>query len=152
MNMQPQRRRGFTLVELMVVIAIIGLLATVVTVSVIGKMEEANVGRVQADMKAIKDAMKLFKINMGYWPRNLNDLFTAPPNAGNRWKGPYLEEQPTDPWGYDYQVRPQSGNRGPTIVSLGADGQQGGEGEARDLDSETINDRDGNSGGNSGGN
>lgn len=140
---QRVRRRGFTLVELMVVIAIIGLLATVVTVSVIGKMEEANVGKVRADMKAIKDGMKLFKINMGYWPRNMGDLFNAPPNAGNRWKGPYLEEQPKDPWGYDYQLQQQAGRKGPKIISLGADGQQGGEGEAADLDSETINNQDG---------
>ena len=136
-NLRP--RRAFTLVELMVVIAIIGLLATVVTVSVIGKMEEANVGKVRADMKAVKDAMKLFKINMGYWPRSMNDLFTAPANAGRRWKGPYLEERPVDPWGTEYRLVAQSGNKGPKIVSLGADNQQGGEGEAADLDSETIN-------------
>jgi len=136
------KSRGFTLVELMVVIAIIGLLATVVTVSVITKMEEANVGKVKADMKGMKDAMKLFKINMGYWPRNMNDLFTAPANAGRRWKGPYLDEQPRDPWGGEYTFRPQSGSRGPMIVCLGADGQQGGEGEAADLDSESINNQD----------
>lgn len=136
------RKRGFTLVELMVVIAIIGLLATVVTVSVITKMEEANVGKVRADMKGLKDAMKLFKINMGYWPRSINDLFNAPANAGRRWKGPYLDDQPRDPWGGEYTLRPQSGNRGPIVVTLGADGQQGGEGEAADLDSESINNQD----------
>ena len=133
-----KQRRGFTLVELMVVIAIIGLLATVVTVSVITKMEEANVGKVKADMKGLKDAMKLYKINMGSWPRNLNELFTAPANAGRRWKGPYLDEQPRDPWGGEYTLRPQSGAKGPIVICLGADQQQGGEGEAADLDSETI--------------
>lgn len=135
-------RRNFTLVELMVVIAIIGLLATVVTVSVIGKMEEANVGKVRADMKAIKDAMKLFKINMGYWPQTMNDMFTAPANAGRRWKGPYLEERPMDPWGAEYRLTRQSGGKPPKIETFGADGQRGGDGEAADLDSETINQQD----------
>ena len=131
-----RQRRAFTLVELMVVIAIIGLLATVVTVNVIGQMEGANVAKVKADMKAMKDAMKLFKVHMGYWPNGIQDLMQAPGNRSNRWKGPYLDEQPKDPWGGDYIVEP--GNP-PKIVTLGADGSQGGEGEARDLDSETIN-------------
>ena len=137
------RRRGFTLVELMVVIAIIGLLATVVTVSVINKMEQANVGKVKADMKSIKDAMKLFKVNMGRWPRNVNELLTAPPDARNRWKGPYIEadQAPRDPWGNEYRLERRSG-KSPVIKTLGANGAPGGEGEDRDLDSDTINNLD----------
>ncbi|MGE0712757.1 MAG: type II secretion system major pseudopilin GspG [Planctomycetota bacterium] len=136
MSVKRSARRAFTLVELMVVIAIIGLLATVVTVNVIGQMEGANTAKVKADFKAMKDAMKLFKVHLGYWPNGIQDLMQAPGNAGNRWKGPYLDEQPKDPWGHDYIVEPGSP---PKIVTLGADGNQGGEGEARDLDSETIN-------------
>ena len=133
---KSRARRAFTLVELMVVIAIIGLLATVVTVNVIGQMEGANTAKVKADFKAIKDAMKLFKVHLGYWPQSIQDLMQAPGDAGNRWKGPYLDEQPRDPWQREYRVEPGSP---PKIVTLGADGNQGGEGEARDLDSDTIN-------------
>ena len=71
-----KRRAGFTLVELMVVVAIIGLLATVVTVSVISQKEGADRTRVSADMKSIGNALDLFKLNMGYYPNALDELNT----------------------------------------------------------------------------
>lgn len=130
-------RRAFTLVELMVVIAIIGLLATVVTVNVIGQMEGANVAKVKADFKAIKDAMKLYKVHMGSWPTSIEALMQDPGGARGRWKGPYLDEQPMDPWGNQYRM--DDSTRPPKVITLGSNNAPGGEGEEADLDSATIN-------------
>lgn len=142
MRIQAQRsaarRRGFTLVELMVVIAIIGLLAAVVTVNVMNQMGEARRTKAAADMESISNALKLFKVNMGYYPQQLQDLWQAPANAGRRWKGPYLEEYPPrDPWDQEYQYQ-IVGNEY-EIISYGADSSPGGVDEAEDLSSKTIN-------------
>lgn len=139
MRIQRRRRRqgGFTLVELMVVVAIIGLLAAVVTVNVMGQSHQARVERVRADMRAISDACDLFKIDVGMYPQQKEDLWQRPGNA-RKWNGPYLKEYPPkDPWGNDYEINAQGGRV--MIKSLGADGSNGGTEEAADLDSQTIN-------------
>jgi general secretion pathway protein G len=141
-----KNRRGFTLVELMVVVAIIGLLATVVTVSVISQKEGADRVRVQADMKVIGDALDLFKLNLGYYPNSLEELNTRPSRNGNKWRGPYLKEfPPRDPWGNVYEYTAGSGRAGDyEITSYGGDGAPGGVESAEDLSSKTINQVDGN--------
>lgn len=132
-------KRGFSLVELMVVIAIIGLLATVVTVSVIGQKEEADRTRVQSDMKAISDALDLHRLNVGNYPSSLEGLMSNTINS-NRWKGPYLKESPVDPWGNAYEFTAGSGRAGDyEITSYGADGAPGGVEVNEDLSSKTIN-------------
>lgn len=135
-----RRRRGFTLVELMVVVAIIGLLAAVVTVNVMGQGHTARVERVRADMKAIGDACDLFKIACGTYPQNLQELWERPSsNAARKWAGPYLKEYPPlDPWGNEY-VYNFAGSGQYEIISYGADGAPGGVDEAADLSSKTIN-------------
>lgn len=144
--MRPTRRRrrqaGFTLVELMVVVAIIGLLAAVVTVNVMGQGHKARVQRVAADMKAIGDALDLFKVDCGYYPQQLQDLWERPANARKWGPEPYLKEYPPkDPWGNEYTYNYQSGSRF-EIISYGADGAPGGQDETSDLSSRTINNAD----------
>ncbi len=137
-------RRGFSLVELMVVIAIIGLLATVVTVSVIGQKEEADRTRVQSDMKAISDALDLHRLNCGNYPNSLEGLMSNTVNS-NRWKGPYLKEAAVDPWGNAYEYTAGSGRANDyEITSYGADGAPGGVEVNEDLSSKTINQQDSN--------
>lgn len=142
MRLRPSRRRrrlGFTLVELMVVVAIIGLLAAVVTVNVMGQGHKARVERVRADMKAIGDALDLFKVDCGYYPSQLQDLWERPANARKWGPEPYLKEYPPrDPWGNEYIYEYRSGSRF-EIKSLGADGSSGGQDEASDLSSTSIN-------------
>lgn len=142
MRIRPsvRRRRGFTLVELMVVVAIIGLLAAVVTVNVMGQSHTARIERVRADMRAIGDALDLFKIACGTYPQQLQDLWERPSsNAARRWAGPYLKEYPpVDPWGNEY-VYQFSGGGQYEIISYGADGAPGGTDEGADLSSRTIN-------------
>ena len=139
MRIRRNRRQGFTLVELMVVVAIIGMLAAVVTVNVMGQSHKASVGRVKADMATIKQAMNMFKTDCGRYPQQLNELWERPANA-NRWgPEPYLDEYPPkDAWGNDYVYNYGSG-RDFEIISYGADGAPGGTEENADLSSKTIN-------------
>ena len=146
MKKKRNAKRGFTLVELMVVVAIIGLLATVVTVSVISQKEDADNTRAKADMKVLSDALDLFKLNLGYYPNSFEELNTRPSRNGNKWRGPYLREfPPRDPWGNPYEYTPGSGRAGDyEITSYGGDGAPGGVESAADLSSKTINDVEGN--------
>jgi general secretion pathway protein G len=138
--MQLKRaRRAFTLVELMVVVAIIGMLAAVVTINLVGQTDKARISRVKADFKVIGDAIDLFKVDCGFYPQQLSDLWERPANAKNWGPEPYLKEYPpTDPWGNEYMYERRSGSDH-VVISYGADGAPGGDAETADLDSKTIN-------------
>ena len=137
------RRRvaGFTLVELMVVVAIIGLLAAVVTVNVMGQSHTAKVERVRADMKNIGTALDLYKLACGTYPNELSGLWERPGgNQGRKWAGPYLSEgqyPPRDPWGTEYRYN-YSGSGSYELISYGANMEAGGSEEGADLSSKTI--------------
>lgn len=132
-------RRAFTLVELMVVIAIIGMLAAVVTINLVGQTDKARISRVKADFKVIGDAIDLFKVDNGFYPNQLSDLWERPANAKNWGPEPYLKEYPPmDPWSNEYQYERRSGSDY-VITSYGADGAPGGDAESADLDSRSIN-------------
>jgi len=129
--------RGFTLVELMVVVAIIGMLASAVVVNVIRNQYKAQRACVESDFQSLEKALKLYRLDLGRYPSELNALWEAP-GGSRKWGGPYVEDPPPlDPWGNAYQYSYRGGSDF-ELVSYGADGASGGVEEDVDLSSSTI--------------
>ena len=136
---KSRKQRGFTLIELMVVLAIIGVLAALIVPNVLGRADEARVTAARTDVGNLMQALKLYKLDNQRFPsaeQGLNALIAKPttePVPGN-WK-PYLDKLPNDPWGRPYQYM-NPGIKGEVdVLSFGADGQPGGEGNNADIGS-----------------
>ena len=130
---------GFTLIEIMVVVLILGLLAALVVPKIVGRTDEARVTKAKADIKAIESALNLFKIDNGFYPTSaegLTALVQAPPRAKKWSPDGYLDKLPVDPWGAEYLY--QSDGRQIIVASLGADGVEGGEGYNADISNRNI--------------
>ena len=128
------RKRGFTLLELLVVLAILGLIATFAAPRVLKWLSGARSDAARIQIDALGTGLDLYRLEVGRYPPTLEALVTKPSDA-DRWNGPYLKKivVPKDPWGRDYVYR-NPGENGPyDLVSLGADGAAGGEGEDRDV-------------------
>jgi general secretion pathway protein G len=133
-------QRGFTLIEVMIVVAILGVLATLVVVNVGGQTDKANITAAKSDLQAISQALDLYKLDNFRYPttdQGLEALVDKPDNARNWPEGGYLKKPPTDPWQNPY-VYISPGVDGPyDLYSMGADGAEGGEGPSGDI---SIND------------
>ena len=132
-----RKRAGFTLVELMVVIVIIGLLATVVAINVLPSQDRAMVGKARADISTLEQAIETYRLDNLDFPTDLQALVAAPAGLANpdRYRqGGYIRRLPEDPWGNPYGYRRPSAHGGQfDVFSLGADGKEGGEGNDADL-------------------
>ncbi len=137
----PARQRGFTLVEIMVVVAILGILAALIVPKIIGRSDDARIVAAKQDVATLVAALKLYRLDNQRYPTTDQGLkaLTEKPTVDpipNNWKaGGYLDKLPKDPWGNTYQYL-QPGLHGELdIFSFGADGQPGGTGNDADIGS-----------------
>ena len=139
--MSGPRPAGYTLLEIMVVVFILGLLATLVAPKILGRTEDARRTKAIADMKAIEQALNLYRLDTGTYPttaQGIDALVHKPetPPVPRGWKADgYLERVPLDPWGHAYIYVYAPGDSRFVLRSYGADGVEGGEGKYADLDS-----------------
>jgi general secretion pathway protein G len=130
--------RAFTLVELIVVIAIIGILATLVIVRYAGKTDQAKVATVKAQLSQLEGAIIEFQANCSRLPQSLDELVNKPGDCPNWQEGGYLKgtRVPKDPWGHDFVYHVTGSDF--EIVTLGADGKEGGSGVNADISSKNL--------------
>jgi general secretion pathway protein G len=131
--------RGFTLIEVMVVVVILGLLAAIIVPKVMSRPDEARIVAARADIAAVQQALKLYRLDNTFYPsteQGLQALVQRPatqPIPANWKDGGYLDRMPKDPWGREYMYL-NPGVRGEIdVFSFGADGRSGGEGNNADI-------------------
>jgi general secretion pathway protein G len=134
----PHHQQGFTLIEIMVVVIIIGILAAIVAPNVIGRVDDAQITKARAEIANIENAMKFYRLDNFAYPsseQGIEALVTKPadPNIRNWKAGGYLERLPTDPWGNPYLYLSPGNQREIDIYTLGRDGRPGGEGIDTDI-------------------
>lgn len=131
------RRTGFTLLELLVVIVIIGLLAAYVGPKYFAQLGKSEVTVAKAQMESFEKSLDTYRLDVGRYPtteEGIAALMTAPPNVAAKWNGPYLKKAvPPDPWGNPYQYRSPGAKSEYEIISTGKDGQPGGTGDNADI-------------------
>jgi general secretion pathway protein G len=138
-NSLKQRRGGFTLIEIMVVVIIIGVLAAAIIPQFIGTTQDAKVSAAKGHIAVLQSAIERFNLHMDRYPtaeEGLQVLVEAPQGDENKkWRGPYIDQLRSDPWGNPYQYAFPGVHRtsGYDLWSRGADGADGGEGANADI-------------------
>ena len=141
LSLSRRAARGFTLIEIMVVVVIMGVLAALVVPKLLSRTGESKVAAAKVDIATILQALKLYQLDNQRYPtteQGLHALIEKPTTgpAANGWKaGGYLEKMPKDPWGNPYQFLSPGVKGEVDLISLGADGQPGGSGDDADIGS-----------------
>lgn len=137
--MQVRSSRGFTLIEVLVVVVILAILAAIVVPRVIGRTDDAMIAKAKADVQGLGTALNLYKLDNFTYPstdQGLDALVQRPggsPEAANWRTGGYIDRLPKDPWGREYQYVSPGSHGDFDVYSLGKDGQSGGDGIAADI-------------------
>jgi len=142
-NIKRKSQRGITLIEMLVVVVIIGLFVGLVSINLFKKADDAKRTAARANISTFMQALGLYKLDIGAYPtteQGLQALRVKPEDAA-QWAGPYLKTDiPMDPWGRPYLYKyPGEHGDDPDVISLGADGQPGGEGNNSDIVSWNLN-------------
>ena len=140
-----RRARGFTLIEIMVVVVIIGLLAAVIVPTVINKVDEARVAKAKEDIESIQEGLQAYRLDNSVYPttdEGLKALIKKPNDPSiTHWNGPYLQRLTKDPWGHSYHyVYPGTHGQPYDLYTLGADNQPGGKGVDADIGNWNLGD------------
>ncbi len=134
--MTPRRPAGFTLLELLVVMVIIGLLAAYVAPRYFSQVGKSEVRAAQAQISALTSALNTYRLDVGQYPSDEQGLsaLVSRPNGVAKWDGPYLQKRvPSDPWGRPYLYRSPGTHGEFDLYSFGKDGRAGGSGDAADV-------------------
>lgn len=138
LDSNAKTQRGFTLLEMLVVLVIIGLVASLVGPQLLGRVDSSKVTAADAQVRMLKGALETLRLDIGRFPTNEEGLSLlnqspADERLRRKWQGPYLAEDiPLDPWGYPYQYKPKD-STSIILYSFGADGKAGGEGIDADV-------------------
>ena len=132
------RKRGFTLLEIIVVVAIIAILAAYIAPKVAGRVDDARISKAKSDIRVLESSLELYKLDNFVYPsgeQGLDALVNKPSGEGTRnWReGGYIKKLNKDPWGNPYQYQYPGSNGEFDVFSLGSDAAVGGEGEAADI-------------------
>jgi general secretion pathway protein G len=140
MKMNRTGLRGFTLLELLIVMGLLAAIGGFLYANLAGQGDKGKASAAKVHMSTLGQALDLFKLEVGRYPNSaegLNALMSAPGGVQG-WNGPYLKDKggvPKDPWNNDYRYTAPTSNGGYELLSLGADGREGGDGPAKDISS-----------------
>ncbi|GEM78137.1 type II secretion system major pseudopilin GspG [Vibrio superstes] len=141
-----KKQQGFTLLEVMVVVVILGILASFVVPNLLGNKEKADQQKAITDIVALENALDMYKLDNSVYPstdQGLDALVSRPtgsPEPRNYRNDGYIRRLPSDPWGNEYQYLSPGDNGNIDIFTLGADGQEGGEGASSDIGNWNLQD------------
>jgi general secretion pathway protein G len=135
---RQKKQQGFTLIEIMIVVVILGILAAIVVPKVMDRPEQAKIIKAKQDIRTLQSALDLYRLDNHKYPttdQGLEALTQKPSDAGSWKEGGYIGTLPKDPWGGEYQFLNPGVHGTIDIFTFGADGQQGGEGSNADIGS-----------------